>query len=81
MNYLVVWIGGLLIALGFVIVVRPRNLPTRSSQPWGNLDEPSFPSHKDYLPPDTESRRRKRVRVFVGVGVMALGGLCLALGY
>jgi len=79
MNYLVVWIGGLLIALGFVIVVRPRNLPTRSTK--GPFDELSYPAHSTYLPPDTESRRRMVVRVLVGVGFMAVGGLLIALGY
>jgi hypothetical protein len=81
MNYIVVWPGGLLIAIGFVIVVRPRNLPTMSTKPANSFDELSFPSHRKHLPPDTESRRRTLVRLFVGVGVMALGRLCLALGY
>jgi len=77
MNYLVVWIGGLLIALGFVIVVRPANLPgvTEVADPRHNV-----PSRNRQNPPDPESRRRMGIRVLVGVGCFALGGLCIALG-
>ena len=81
MNYLVILRGGLLIGLGFVIVVRPRNLPTRSTKPYGSFDELSGPSHRDYLPPDIEGPRRMLIRLLVGVGLLALGGLCLAFGY
>jgi uncharacterized membrane protein YbhN (UPF0104 family) len=78
MNYVVIWIGGLLIATGFAIVVRPANLPGVSN----NVEDPHlyipFRNRRD--PPDAESRRRTLVRLLVGFGVMALAGLCVALG-
>ena len=79
MNYLVVWIGGLLITVGFVIVVRPANLPDVQN----NVEDPHLhiPFRNRRVPPDAESRRRTLVRLVVGFGVMVLGGLCLALGY
>jgi len=78
MNYLVVGLGGLLIAIGFVILVRPGNLPGAT-----NAEDPHHyvPFRNRRNPPDAEPRQRMLVRLLVGVGFMALGGLCLAFGY
>ena len=79
MNYLVVWLGGLLIAIGFAIVVRPANLPGVAN----NVEDPHLhiPFRNRRNPPGSESRRRTLVRLLVGFGVMALGGLCVVLGF
>src|SRR6187431_1249154 len=71
MNYLVVGLGGLLIAIGFAIVVQPANLPgiTEVADPHLHI-----PSRNRQNPPDAESRRRTLVRLLVGFGVIALGG-------
>lgn len=75
MNYAMFGLGGLLIAIGFVIVVRPANLPGVANV---NADPRvfAFRNRRNLL--DAESRRRTLVRLLVGFGVMALGGLCLA---
>ena len=78
MNWVVVGLGGLLIAIGFVIVVRPGNLPgftNQSADPYVRLP---FPPPKDDHP-DPQSPRRTLVRVLIGLGVMVLGGLCIVL--
>ena len=78
MNFILIGLGGLLIAIGFVIVIRPANLPGIA-----NVEDPHLyiPFRNRRSSPDAESRRRTLVRLLVGGGVMALGGLCLALGY
>jgi hypothetical protein len=79
MNYLVVWLGGLLVTIGFAIVVRPANLPGVAN----NVEDPHlyilFRNRRH--PPDAETRRRTLLRLLVGFGVMALGGLCVVLGF
>jgi hypothetical protein len=79
MNYLVVWLGGLLVAIGFAIVVRPANLPGVAN----DVEDPHLyiPFRNRRHPPDAETRRRTLLRLLVGFGVMALGGLCVVLGF
>jgi len=77
MNYLVVGLGGLLIAIGFAIVVRPANLPGVTEVADPHL---YVPSRNRQNPPDEEGRRRRLVRLLSGFGVIALGCLCIALG-
>jgi hypothetical protein len=66
-------------AIGFVIVVRPANLPGAAN----NVEDPHLyiPFRNRRSPPDAEERRRTLVRLLVGFGVMALGGLCVAFGF
>jgi hypothetical protein len=78
MNYILIGLGGLLIAIGLVIVIRPANLPGIA-----NVEDPHLyiPFRNRRNPPDAESRRRTLIRLLVGFGFVALGGLCVALGY
>ena len=77
MNYIMIGLGGLLIAIGFVTVVRPANLPgvTEVYEPRANI-----PSRNRQVPPDPETRRRTVLRWLVGFGVIAAGVLCIVFG-
>jgi len=71
-------LGALLIAIGFVLVIPRGQLPSSTineAAPFGGL---SLSSPTNY--PDTQSRRRKLVRLLSGLGVIAVGGLCIAFG-
>ena len=80
MNYLVVGLGGLLIAIGFVIVVRPGNLPSSMIGPADPFAEVGFDGRSLRNDLDTQSRRRTVVRLVIGLGVMVVGVLCIVLG-
>ena len=84
-------LGGLLIFIGFVLAVGRRGmLPGTSSarDPLGGrsatTDSKTRAAMSYFSPsgvdPDAQSRRRKLVEVFIGLGLMTLGGLCIVLG-
>ena len=72
---LVVILGGLLIVIGFVILVRPGNLPGSTFNQMDPYAELAYPPPRNHS--EEESRRRTVVRVLVGLGVMVIGGLCI----
>jgi drug/metabolite transporter (DMT)-like permease len=71
-------LGLVLIAIGLVLVI-PRDVlggwNTNEGDVFGRYSSPR-PSND----PDTLSPRAKLVRVLLGLGFMALGGLCMAFG-
>ena len=72
-----VWLGVLLIVIGLVIAM-PRRARAGSPRDVDLTGGHSFPS-----PRQTAGNRRPHERlngVLIGLGVMALGGLCIALG-
>jgi len=84
-------LGGLLIFVGLVFAVGRRGmLPGTSSQgdPLAGhsaTTDPKTRAATSYfapsgIEPDAQSRRKKLVEVFIGLGLMALGGLCIAFG-
>jgi hypothetical protein len=86
-----VLLGGLLIFIGFVFAVGRRGmLPGTSSgaDPLGGhsaTTDSKTRAAMSYFAPsgierDAQSRRRKLVEVSIGLGFMALGGLCIVLG-
>jgi hypothetical protein len=77
MNYIMIGLGGLLIAIGFVILVRPANLPGVV-----NVEDPHLyiPFRNRRKAPDAESGRRTLVRLLIGLCFMALGVLCIVFG-
>ena len=83
-------LGGLLIFIGFVFAVARRGLlPGTSSQadPLGGRSATTDPITRgiaaEFAPSgidkDAQSRRRKSVEVLIGLGLMALGVLCIVL--
>ena len=71
-----VWLGVLLIVIGFLIAI-PRRMRAGSPRDVDLTGGHSFAS-----PRQTTGNQRPRERlngVLIGLGVMALGGLCVAL--
>ena len=79
MNWVVVGLGGLLIAIGFVIVVGPGSLPSSMIGPQAPFAEVGFDARSPRNDLDSPSRRRKVVRLVVGFCLMAIGVLCIVL--
>ena len=79
MNWVVVGLGGLLIAIGFVIVVGPGNLPSSMIGPQAPFAEVGFDGRSPKNDVDSPSGRRKVVRLVVGSSLMAIGVLCIVL--
>jgi hypothetical protein len=71
-------LGIVLIGIGFAIVIRPGNLPGDGPDRIGPYKSPRLASSPNR--PKKESGTRTLVRLIVGFGVMAVGGLCIALG-
>ena len=79
MNWVVVGLGGLLIAIGFVIVVGPGNLPSSMIGPQAPFAEIGFDGKSPRNDLDSPSRRRKVVRLVVGLSLVVIGVLCIVL--
>ena len=86
-----VLLGGLLIFIGVVFAVGRRGmLPGTSSEAdpiaghSATTDTRTRAAMSYFTPsgiePNAQSRRRKLVEVFIGLGLIALGGLCIVLG-
>jgi hypothetical protein len=74
----VVALGGLLIVVGFVLLIPrgmfPGSTANRNVEIGGRLFR--TPGYQR----DTQSRRGKLVGVLIALGLMALGALCIELG-
>jgi drug/metabolite transporter (DMT)-like permease len=75
-----VWLGVLLLAIGFALVVPPGQVPSSTSTDEVILPTGGVSTRPSWRAPDAQGPRRKRVRFLVGLGLMALGGLCIAFG-
>jgi hypothetical protein len=72
-------LGAVLIAVGIVIVIPRRMIPGSTSNEENLAVGPHW-IRSPRGPTDAESRRRKLFGVLIGLGLIALGGLCIASG-
>jgi hypothetical protein len=79
MNWVVVGLGVLLIGIGFVIAVGPRNLPSSMIGAQAPFAEVDFDGRSRRNDLDSPSRRRKVVRLVIGFSLMVFGVLCIVL--
>ena len=77
---LAVVLGIVLIAIGFVLVVPRGRLPSSMISPVNPYAEIGFDGRSSRDDLDSPSSRHKRVRFLVGLGVMAIGVLCIVFG-
>ena len=73
-----VWLGGLLMVIGLFVAI-PRRMRAGSSRDVMLEAGHSFPAPKRTVG-GHQDRRGRLIGVLIGLGIMALGGLCIVLG-
>ena len=80
MNWVVVMLGGLLIVIGFATLVGPSNLPSSMVLPPGRpFTEIGFDARSPRNDLDSPTRRRKVLRLVLGLSLMVIGIVCIVL--